>query len=56
MREAADALGPLPREVAVAEGDAVRDLERLPVLVRVEERVDAERVQQSEDQRPQKHL
>ena len=55
VREAADALGPLPREVAVAKGDAVRDLDRLPVLVRVEEGVDAERVHEPEDQRRAQH-
>ena len=39
---------PLPREMAVAERHSVRGLEALPVLVGIEERDDAEGVDEAE--------
>lgn len=50
MEVAADPLLPLPREVAVAEGDAVGDLEGLPVLIRVEVGLHQQRIGRAEDE------
>lgn len=56
MEITAQAPLPLPREMTIPEGDAVGDLETLPVLIRVEVRAHEQRVGRAECQREHQHL